>query len=269
LHPFDFSSRPRAHRSYGRRFCDRLTRSKQTAATAAAIFGLRFSAAQCLRGVRGQTWRDVAHGPRPRWAVGERHEAADGAAAGGLKLAAERGGGRDPGRAELVGDRRGRFGGVTIWAGSGKLPKGWRRAARSWRIRSSCFLSEYRSGMLERGFTENVGGASPNWRGAGRETAENELLLRREGPKTGRNRRNPGGVTVLAELGELLSKNCSKDSGSLLTTSKETSTHHPFREVWVPPGGWHRVCVHARPRQGVLGDQDSAEGCHEVWWGFW
>jgi hypothetical protein len=26
-----------------------------------------------------------------------------------------------------------------------------------------------------------------------------------------------------------------------------TSTHHPFREVWVPPGGWHRVYAHEAP----------------------
>ena len=61
LHPCRFSSGPRAHRSYGQRFCD-LATSKQTAAMAAAICGAKLSEAQCFRGFAAESWRDVAHG---------------------------------------------------------------------------------------------------------------------------------------------------------------------------------------------------------------
>jgi hypothetical protein len=61
LHPCRFSSGPRAHRSYGQRFCD-LATAKQTAAMAAAICGAKLSEAQCFRGFAAESWRDVAHG---------------------------------------------------------------------------------------------------------------------------------------------------------------------------------------------------------------
>jgi hypothetical protein len=62
LHPSRFSSGLRASRSYGQRFCDRLRRSKQTAATAGVICGPKLLRAQCFRGVRAQTWRANDHG---------------------------------------------------------------------------------------------------------------------------------------------------------------------------------------------------------------
>jgi hypothetical protein len=44
---------------------DRLTRSKQTAATGQAIWGAKVWSGQCFRGVWSETWREIAHG-QPR-----------------------------------------------------------------------------------------------------------------------------------------------------------------------------------------------------------
>ena len=57
--------------SSSRRGCwDRLSRSKQTAAMAGAIFGAKVSEAQCFRGFAAETWRVAAHGRWRRWAFG-------------------------------------------------------------------------------------------------------------------------------------------------------------------------------------------------------
>jgi len=91
----------------GRRFCDRLRTSKQTAAMASMISSCGFWSGQCFRGFRARTWREIAHGRRRSWAFGERR-----AACGrGLKPAAW---------PELVGGDR-------------RLAAGWIRGGRSWR----------------------------------------------------------------------------------------------------------------------------------------
>ena len=53
---------PSCFSSSRRGFWDRLTRSKQTTATAEVICGPKVSEAQCFRGIATETWRVAAHG---------------------------------------------------------------------------------------------------------------------------------------------------------------------------------------------------------------
>jgi hypothetical protein len=70
-HPSRFSSGLRASRCCGQ-FCDRPS-LKQTVAMATAICGAKVSSGQCFRGFAARTWRENAHGRRPKlgaWSCG-------------------------------------------------------------------------------------------------------------------------------------------------------------------------------------------------------
>jgi hypothetical protein len=60
------------------RSCD-LRTSKQTTATGQAIWGAKVWSGQCFRGVRSETWREIAHGQPRSWGLASGVQLAGGA----------------------------------------------------------------------------------------------------------------------------------------------------------------------------------------------
>ena len=139
---------------------DRLTRSKQTAAMAAAICGPKVSKAQCFRGFAAETWRVAAHRQWRRWAFG---------------------GGRI--RAEWP---------KLLWAGGGRKLATGALSGRIWRKLQRGAAGR---GALLAGSAELLLGESPGGPGRAGFSAVNRSGVREAASRTGR--KNSAGAGVL------------------------------------------------------------------------